>query len=55
MTQAQIADKSGTTRVHYRRIEQGEQTPTIYLAQRIAHALGVSTDDIFKESKKSIK
>lgn len=51
LTQADLASKAGTTRVHYRRIEQGEQHPSIYLAQRIASILGTTTDEIFNEKK----
>jgi putative transcriptional regulator len=47
MTQAELADRVGTTRQTIIAIEQGKYSPSLEVAFRIAHALGVPLDDVF--------
>jgi putative transcriptional regulator len=47
MTQAELADCVGTTRQTIIAIEQGKYSPSLEVAFRIAHALGVPLDDVF--------
>ncbi len=42
LTLAQLSDKSGVSRAMLSKVERGEQSPTIGVAKRIAHALDKS-------------
>lgn len=48
MTQAQLAKQVGVTRQTIIAIEQGRYSPSLEVAFQIAHALGVSLDDVFQ-------
>jgi putative transcriptional regulator len=48
MTQSELADKVGATRQTIIAIEQGRYSPSLEMAFRIAHALGVSLDEVFQ-------
>ena len=48
MTQAELADRVGTTRQTIIAIEQGKYSPSLEVAFRIAHALGVTLDEVFQ-------
>jgi putative transcriptional regulator len=47
MTQAALAEQIGVTRQTVIAIEQGRYSPSLELAFLIAHALGVTLDDVF--------
>ena len=47
LTQADLAERAGITRASVNAIEAGRMVPSIYLALKIAHALGVTVDDLF--------
>lgn len=47
MTQAQLASAVGVSRQTVISIEQGDYAPSVYLALRIARALGTTVEDIF--------
>lgn len=47
MTQAQLADRVGLTRQTIIAIEQGRYSPSLEVAFKIAHALGVPLDRAF--------
>ncbi|MDN2496667.1 helix-turn-helix transcriptional regulator [Nocardia nova] len=47
MTQAQLATTVGVSRQTVISIEQGDYAPSVYLALRIARALGTTVEDIF--------
>ena len=47
MTQAELAERVGTTRQTIIAIEQGRYSPSLEVAFRIAHALGVPLDEVF--------
>ena len=47
MTQAQLADRVGLTRQTIIAIEQGRYSPSLEVAFKIAHALGVPMDRVF--------
>jgi len=48
MTQAELADRVGATRQTIIAIEQSRYSPTLEMAFRIAHALGVPLDTVFQ-------
>ncbi|TDC44102.1 helix-turn-helix transcriptional regulator [Micromonospora sp. KC213] len=48
MTQAELAERIGVTRQTVIAIEQGRYSPSLEIAFRIAHALGVRLDDVFQ-------
>ena len=48
MTQQQLADKVGVTRQTIIAIEAGKYSPSLPLAFRIAHAFGVSIEQVFQ-------
>jgi putative transcriptional regulator len=50
LTQADLADRAGITRVSVNTIEGGRMVPSIYLALKLARALGVSVDELFSLS-----
>jgi len=45
--QADLAEKVGVFQSEISEIETGERKPNVYLAKRIAEALGVGIDEIF--------
>lgn len=47
MTQAVLAERIGVTRQTVIAIEQGKYSPTLELAFRISHVLGVPLEDVF--------
>ncbi|WP_063041218.1 helix-turn-helix transcriptional regulator [Nocardia grenadensis] len=47
MTQANLATTVGVSRQTVISIEQGDYAPSVYLALRIARALGTTVEDIF--------
>jgi putative transcriptional regulator len=48
MTQAELADRIGVTRQTIIAIEQGRYSPSLEVAFKIAHALGVRLDEVFE-------
>jgi putative transcriptional regulator len=48
MTQAELADRVGVTRQTIIAIEQGRYSPSLEMAFRIAQALGVPLDEVFR-------
>lgn len=48
MTQATLAELIGVTRQTVIAIEQGRYSPSLELAFQIAHAFGVSLDEVFQ-------
>jgi putative transcriptional regulator len=48
MTQAELAERVGVTRQTVIAIEQGRYSPTLEVAFRIAHVLGVRLDEVFQ-------
>lgn len=47
MTQQELAEKVGVTRQTINAIELGKYSPSLEVAFRIAHALGVSLEEVF--------
>ena len=47
MTQAELAERVGVTRQTIIAIEQGRYSPSLEVAFKIAHALGVPLDRVF--------
>jgi putative transcriptional regulator len=47
LTQAELADLAGTTRKSVNAIEMGHMVPSTILALKLAHALGVTVEDLF--------
>lgn len=50
LTQADLAERAGITRASVNAIEGGRMIPSILLALKLARALGVSVDDLFRLS-----
>ena len=48
MTQSELADRVGMTRQTIIAIEQGRYSPSLEVAFKIAHALGVRLDEAFQ-------
>jgi len=48
MTQEQLARAAGVTRQTIIALEKGKYTPSLVLAFRLAHALGVSLEELFQ-------
>ena len=48
LTQADLADRAGVTRKSVNAIETGKMVPSIVLALKLARALGVTVETIFK-------
>jgi putative transcriptional regulator len=48
LTQAELADLAGITRVSVNAIEGGRMVPSVLLAIRIAQVLGVKVEDLFR-------
>jgi putative transcriptional regulator len=55
LTQVSLAKAVATSRQHLQRIESGRMTPTVYLAMRIANAVGRSVQELFPIGGKSPK
>ena len=51
LTQADLADRAGITRVSVNAIEGGRMVPSIYLALKLARALDVPVDELFSLSE----
>ncbi len=49
LPQDKFADQCGISRAYYGRIERGEYSPTITLCHRIATALSITMDDLFRD------
>ena len=47
LTQAELAELAGVTRKSVNAIEAGRMVPSVLLALRLAHALGVSVETLF--------
>jgi putative transcriptional regulator len=47
LTQAQLAELAGVTRKSVNAIETGQMVPSTILALKLAHALGVTVDQLF--------
>jgi putative transcriptional regulator len=47
LTQADLAARAGITRTSVNAFKGGRMVPSVYLALRLARALGVSVDDLF--------
>jgi putative transcriptional regulator len=50
LTQADLAERAGITRASVNAIEGGRMTPSILLALKLADALGVPVDELFRLS-----
>ena len=50
LTQAELAAAVGVSRQTVIAVEQGDYAPSVYLALRIARALGATVDELFIES-----
>lgn len=50
LTQADLAERAGITRASVNAIEGGRMVPSILLALKLARALDVSVDDLFRLS-----
>jgi putative transcriptional regulator len=48
LTQAELAERAGITRVSVNAIEVGRMVPSVLLALRLAAALGVTVDELFR-------
>jgi putative transcriptional regulator len=48
MTQADLAERIGVTRQTIIAIEHGRYSPSLEMAFQIAHALGVTLNDVFQ-------
>jgi putative transcriptional regulator len=48
VTQAELADLAGITRVSVNAIEGGRMVPSVFLALKLAAALGVPVDELFR-------
>ena len=47
LTQAELAEMAGTTRKSVNAVEQGHMVPSTILALKLAHALGVTVEELF--------
>ena len=48
LTQAELAELAGITRVSVNAIEGGRMVPSVLLALKLARALGVTVDELFR-------
>jgi len=46
LTQAEVAERAGTTVNHYAKIERGEVVPSLKTLEKIVKALGVKSSDV---------
>lgn len=51
LTQAELADMVSVSRQTIISIEQGDYAPSVYLALRVAHALGGTVEDFFTNER----
>jgi putative transcriptional regulator len=51
ITQQELANKVGVTRLTIHSIEKGKFTPSVFLALKIAHIFNVKVEDIFYITK----
>lgn len=49
ITQAELAEQVGVSRQTVIAVEQGDYAPSVYLALRIARALGGTVEELFTE------
>ncbi len=54
LTQAGLAELAGVTRKSVNAIETGNMVPSIVLALRLAHALGVTVETIFSLEQEGV-
>jgi putative transcriptional regulator len=47
LTQAELAERAGITRKSINAIEMGHMVPSTILALKLAHALGVTVEELF--------
>lgn len=47
LTQAELAERAGMTRKSVNAIEAGRMVPSVLLALKLAHVLGVSVETLF--------
>lgn len=47
LTQAELAERAGVTRKSVNAIEAGRMVPSVLLALKLAHALGVPVETVF--------
>jgi len=47
LTQAALAERAGITRKSVNAIETGNMVPSVVLALKLAHALGVQVEELF--------
>lgn len=55
MTQQELAKMTGVSRQTINAIESGKYSPSLELAVRIAHAFGVTLDEVFVYTVKEVK
>ena len=55
MTQHELAKMTGVSRQTINAIESGKYSPSLELAGRIAHAFGVTLDEVFVYTVKEVK
>lgn len=48
LTQAELAERAGVTRKSVNAIEAGRMVPSVLLALKLAHVLGVSVETLFR-------
>ena len=48
LTQAELAERAGTTRVTVNAIEGGRMVPSVMLALKLASALGTTVNELFR-------
>lgn len=51
MTQSDLAKASDVSQSHISEIESGKAIPTVFVAKKLAAALGVSVDELIQEKK----
>ncbi len=51
LTQAELAEQVGVSRQTIIAVEQGDYAPSVYLALRIARALGGTVEELFTNEK----
>jgi putative transcriptional regulator len=55
LTQAELAELAGITRVSVNAIEGGRMVPSVLLALKLAEALGVTVDELFRVAQAESK
>ncbi|MCL6558097.1 MAG: helix-turn-helix transcriptional regulator [Firmicutes bacterium] len=51
LTQSDLAKASGVSQSHISEMEAGNTVPTVFVAKRLARALGVSVDELIAEEE----